>query len=245
MLQSASRSWGVGGLPKGAILIISDDEHVRAQIEQSLNNRGFRIVNAGSADEGVRRALADKPNLICLDADMATSNATLVCQELRKNTFVPIILLGSRSDETDVVFALGMGADYYLVKPFRNAELAAYAEAAIRRETLYCRLRTDCDIVRIKDLVLDFCAHELRRNGRPISLSPTEFRLVEMLAKNAGRTMSRDQLLDSVWELKADGIYSRTIDVHIGRIRRKIGDNPLKPRYIVTVPGFGYKMVSD
>jgi len=244
VLRSASRSLGVGGLLKGAILIISDDEHVRAQIEQSLNNRGFNIVSADSADEGIRRALADKPNLICLDADMATSNASLVCQELRKNTFVPIILLGSRSDETDVVFALGMGADYYLVKPFRNPELAAYAEAAIRRETIYCRLRTDCEIIRIKDLVIDLCAHELRCNGRLIPLSPTEFRLVEVLAKNAGRTMTRNQLLDSVWELKADGIYSRTVDVHIGRIRRKIGDDPIKPQYILTVPGFGYKMVS-
>lgn len=231
-------------MPRGKILIVDDDEQTREFVERVLGERGYRVTSASTGEQGLRTAATGNPDLIVLGMDMSSSDGTQTCQEIRKNAFIPIIAVGNRSDETDVVLSLGVGADYYLTKPLRSSEFAAYVEAGIRRQTIYSQRSLEANAMRVKDLVLDFPAHELRRGGRLIPLSPTEFRLVHTLARNAGRIMTRDQLLDSVWEFKADGIYSRTVDVHIGRIRRKIGDTPAKPRYIVTVPGLGYKMVS-
>ncbi len=236
--------WEVPGLPKGRVLVVDDEEETRQVMERSLSERGFHAVSASSGQEAVRLAASKHLDVIVLDTDMPDMDGLQTCQELRKSTFVPIIVLGARADEPDVVLALGLGADYFLSKPVRTSELAAHVEAAIRRETIYSRRRDEWETIRIKDLELDSAAHELRRNGRLILLSATEFRLLQALARNVGRILTRDQLLDSVWDLKADGIYSRTVDVHIGRIRRKIGDNPASPRYIMTVPGIGYKMLN-
>jgi DNA-binding response OmpR family regulator len=230
-------------LPRGKILVVDDDEKTREFVQRVLDERGYRVISASAGEQGLRTAAAESPDLIVLGIDMSSSDGIQTCQEIRKDAFIPIIAVGNRSDETDVVLSLGVGADYYLTKPLRAAEFAAYVEAAVRRETIYSRRRLEANAMRVKDLVLDFSAHELRRGGRLVPLSPTEFRLLHTLARNAGRIMTRDQLLDSVWEVKADGIYSRTVDVHIGRIRRKIGDSPARPRYIITVPGLGYKMV--
>jgi len=238
--------WASGGegpeLPRGKVLVVDSDEEAREALAGSLAARGYEVVRAASGSEAVDRAPLERPNAITIAVEMPGIDGIETCQEIRKNLFVPIVLISDRSEQTDLVLGLGVGADYYLTKPVSMPLLLAYIEAAVRRETVYSRRRIALDTITIKDLALDLAAHELKRNGAMVQLSPTEFRLFAALARNAGRILTRDQLLESVWELKADGIYSRTVDVHIGRIRRKIGDDASRQCYIVTVPGLGYKM---
>jgi DNA-binding response OmpR family regulator len=229
-------------LPRGKVLVVDSDAEAREAIAEALVARGYDVVCARSGNEAVDKALVERPNAVALAVEMAGIDGVETCQEIRKTLFAPVILISERSEETDLVLGLGVGADYYVTKPVSMAQLLAYVEAAVRRETVYSRRRISLDTLKVKDLSLDLAAHELKRNGRTIQLSPTEFRLLTTLARNVGRILTRDQLLESVWELNADGIYSRTVDVHIGRIRRKIGDNAARQRYIVTVPGLGYKM---
>lgn len=233
-----------GGLQvsKGRVLVVDDDEDIRQLVSRSLADRGYDVALASSGEEGIAAAFTDPPDLVILDVEMPGMDGIQTCQEMRKRLLVPIIFLSVRSDDTDVVLGLGVGGDNYLTKPFRVPELIAHVDAAIRRESLYSERRRESQHVKVRDLTLDASAHELRRNGDAIPLTNTEFKLIFTLACNAGRVVTRDQLLDSVWENKSDGIYSRTVDVHIGRIRRKIEPDPKSPCYIQTISGLGYKM---
>lgn len=230
-------------LPKGKVLIVDDDEETRRLLERKLAGRGCEVATAGSGEEGVAIAFRERPDLVILDVDMPGMGGIQACQEIRRSLYIPIILLSERVEESDMVLGLGVGGDYYLPKPIREAELLSHVEAALRRETAYRRRSQQSDLLHIRDLTLDLAEHELRRNGKPIPVTFTEFKLIEVLAQNAGRILTRDQLLDCVWDTRAEGVYSRTVDVHVARIRRKIGDDPHNQRYIITVPGIGYKMV--
>lgn len=231
-------------MSRGKILVVDDDEGVRQLLGKCLAGRCCEVVCAASGEEAVDKAHAEKPDLIILDVDLPGMDGIETCQEIRKNLLCPIIFLSDRSGETDIVLGLGVGADHYITKPFRIAEMTAYVESCLRRELVYSKRKSSRSIIKIHDLTVDLGAHEVMLGQIPISLTRTEFKLLQVLVQNAGRVLSRDQLLDHVWELKADGVYSRTVDVHVGRVRRKLGDDPEEPRYIVTVPGLGYKIPS-
>lgn len=168
-----------------------------------------------------------------------------VCQEIRRKLYCPIIFLSVSCEETDVVLGLGVGADNYVTKPFKISELVARVEALIRRETLYAERKKQQKTLAVKDLTLDLSAFQAKKSGLPLSLTVTEFRLLQALVEHVDQVLTRDQLLDYVWEVDADEVYTRTVDVHIGRLRKKIEEDPSVPKYIVTVPGLGYKMPSD
>ena len=229
-------------MPKGRVLVVDSDESASQSAAQGLADNGYEVSTASSGADGVAKAGAEKPDLIILDADLPGMDGYETCREIRRNVLAPIIMLGARAEESDVALGLGMGADYYLAKPVGIRALLAHVEAAMRRENGYRREQVEPNQINVKDLIVDLAAYELRRNGEIIPLTTTEFKLVHSLARNAGRILTRNQLLDSVWELKADGVYSRTVDVHIARIRRKMGDDPIAQRYIKTVTGIGYKM---
>lgn len=229
---------------KGTVLIICAAARCWEELAGHLVQRGFAVLTAAAIEDARKSAHSNGPDVIVLDEDTSDLDGPRACQEIRKSSSAPIILLSSRSDETDVVLGLGLGADHYLIKPVKTSELLAYIESAARRETLYSHSTTQPDILRVKDLVLDISAHELRRDDATIPLSKTEFKLVQALAVNAGRILSRDQLLDSVWNCQSNGVFSRTVDVHIARIRRKIGDTAAGQLYITTIPGLGYRMPS-
>ena len=229
---------------QGKVLVIDDDEDIRHSLGRRLSDRGYEVFLAGSGEEGLTKALTESPDVIVLDVDMPGMDGIQTCREIRAHLFVPIIFLSVRSDETDIVLGLGVGGDNYLTKPFKASELLAYVDAAVRRETVYSRRRKQSKLLKVKDLVLDLSAYELKRGGDVIQLTPTEFKLIRMLAENVDRVLTREQLLDHVWEFNANGVYSRTVDVHIGRVRGKIGDDRANPQYIITVPGLGYKMPS-
>lgn len=232
-------------MPNGKLLIVDDDEDIRQLVGTSLKNRGYEVISARSGEEGLTKALSEQPDLIVLDVEMPGMDGIQTCQEIRKHLIVPVLFLSVRSEETDVVLGLGVGGDNYLTKPFKIPELIAHVDAAMRRKQRYSQAVHSDQTLKVKDLALDLSAHELKRNGDIILLTSTEFKLFQILAENAGRVVTRDKLLDLVWLLESDGVYSRTVDVHIGRIRKKIGDDPASPRYIVTVPGLGYKMAGD
>lgn len=228
---------------KGKVLIAHGDELRRQEIAAQLTERNYSVLTAATGPEALARVFGDRPDIIILDDELPDLGGPEACQEIRRTSVAPLILLSARSDETDVVLGLGMGADYYLTKPARTSAIVAYVEAAARRRNIYSTAPQP-DRVQVKDLTLDIPARELRRNGVTIPLSNTEFRLIQALAVNAGRILTRDHLLDCVWDLKSEGVYSRTVDVHIARIRRKMGDSATNQTYIKTVPGFGYKMLT-
>lgn len=229
-------------LRKGKILIVDDDEDILRLVGGALKARGYDVITACTGTSGVALAVAEQPDLIILDIELPDMSGTDACQEIRHTNLAPILFLTVRSDETDVVLGLGVGADYYITKPFRIAELIAGVEAALRRETVYAERKRHRNILSIRNLTIDLSAFEVRKKGEPVQLTTTEFKLLQALAEHPGRVLTRDQLLDYVWDLRADGIYTRTVDVHIGRLRKKIEDDPSQPQYIVTVAGLGYKM---
>lgn len=231
-------------LRKSKILIVDDDEDILRLVGGALKMRGYDIVTACTGAAGVRLASEEQPDLIILDIELPDINGTDVCQEIRRTSLAPIVFLTVRSDEMDVVLGLGVGADNYITKPFKVSELIARIEAALRREKVYAERKRLRNVIEIKDLSLDLSAVEVRKRGKLVPLTSTEFKLLQVLAEYPGRVFTRDQLLDHVWDLRADGVYTRTVDVHIGRLRKKIEDNPEKPQYIVTVVGLGYKMPS-
>jgi two-component system, OmpR family, response regulator VicR len=225
------------------ILVVDDDEDIVRLVCGSLKSRGYEVLTACNGTDGAMLCVEEHPDLVILDIELPDKSGIDVCQEIRRTDLVPIIFLTVRNEETDVVLGLGVGADNYITKPFRISELLARVEAALRRETVYAERKKSKRVLEIRDLCLDLSAYEVRKAGSPVQLTATEFRLLHALVEHVGQVLTRDQLLDYVWELKADGIYTRTVDVHVGRLRRKIEDDPAKPKYIVTVAGLGYKML--
>lgn len=227
---------------KGKLLVVDDDEDIVRLVSGAFKNRGFDVVVASNGADGARLAVSEQPDIVLLDIELPDRDGIDVCQEIRRTSFVPIIFLTVRSDETDVVLGLGVGADFYITKPFRVSELVARVEAVLRRETVYAERKRHRNVIEVGSLSLDLSAFEAHKSGILLKLTATEFRLLQIMAEHRGRVFSRDQLLDHVWDLRADGIYTRTVDVHIGRLRKKIEEDPANPAYIVTVPGLGYKM---
>lgn len=226
------------------VLVVDDDEDILRLVSGSLRAHGFEVLTATTGTDGVALCASQRPDLVVLDVELPDKSGIEVCQEIRRNHLIPIVFLSVRCEETDVVLGLGVGADNYITKPFRISELVARIEATLRRETVYAERKKVQKRLTIRDLTLDLSAHEVRKSGTPIQLTTTEFRLLQALAEHVGQVLTRDQLLDCVWELRADGVYTRTVDVHIGRLRKKIEDDPADPEYIVTVPGLGYKIPS-
>jgi DNA-binding response OmpR family regulator len=231
-------------LRNGTILAIDDDEDILQLVSGALKSHGFEVITAKTGQEGLSLASTQNPDLIILDIELPDNDGIQVCQEIRRSNLAPIIFLTVRNAETDVVLGLGVGADNYMTKPFSIPELVARVEATLRREKIYAERKKSHKVIEIGELTIDLSAHEAHKSGQSIDLTPTEFQLLKTLAEHTGQALSRDQLLDTVWQLKADDVYTRTVDVHIGRLRKKIEDDPKRPRYIVTVPGLGYKMRS-
>lgn len=229
-------------MPKGNVLIVVSDQDAQQSISRALAERGYGVSLATSEEAGLSTARLTPFDAIILDADINNFGGIDICGRLRSILTTPIILISSHASETDVVLGLGVGADSYLTKPIAMPVLIAQVEAIVRRETTYRKREWKARPLRIGDLTVDLSGCELQRNGTTIPLSPTEFRLIRTLAEHAGRVLTRDQLLDCVWDMRADDVYSRTVDVHIGRLRRKIEVDPTRPKYIITVTGVGYKL---
>jgi two-component system response regulator RegX3 len=223
------------------ILVVDDEQSYRDALRVALEREGFRVEVAADGVEAIERFDAARPQLVLLDVMLPRISGVDVCRELRTRSQVPIIMVTARNAEIDAVVGLEVGADDYVTKPFRLRELVARVRAALRRG------RTDDgavvqhgDVLEIGEVRLDAGRHEVRVRGEQVALPLKEFELLELLLANAGRVLTRDVLIDRVWGPNYYG-DTKTLDVHVKRLRAKVEDDPASPERIVTVRGVGYR----
>ena len=223
------------------MLIIEDEPNQAELIRYNLESEGYRVAIACDGEDGLIQAMETIPDIILLDWMIPKVSGIEVCRKLRKiksTNEIPIILLTARSEESDKVRGLDIGADDYITKPYSIKELLARVRAALRRPVAI----TIKDQVIVDEIVVDLNKHVVKVQNHEINLGSTEFKLLLELMKNSGRVLSRDQLLDKVWGISAN-VDTRTVDVHIGRLRksmRLVTNRSL----ITTVRGFGYSLNS-
>ncbi len=226
------------------ILVIEDDDDTRDMLVSGLEAEGFEVVQAESGVEGLVREAETDPDLILLDLILPDLDGTEVCRRLRTRTHTPVLVVTAKTDESDAVDALGAGADDYVRKPFEMREVVARARALVRRAGEYSRAAMAEENMDFGDLRIDAIKHEVTVRGDAVRFTPKEFDLLHLLARNAGKMMHREELLETIWGYD-NSIDSRTLDVHVGRVRAKVEENPREPKLIITVPGVGYKFIGE
>ncbi len=223
------------------VLIVEDDEAMAVALSDGFRYEGFEVAVARDGAAGLRMATQDAPNLIVLDVMLPRITGLDICKKLRKDgNGVPIIMLTARGQEIDKVLGLKIGADDYITKPFSFMELMARVEAVLRRSD---DGKPAIDHYAFGDVKVDFKKGEASKGGRPVEMSPREFRLLQYMVQNKGEVLSRDQLLTAVWDYESTP-FTRTVDMHIAKLRKKIEDEPADPKYIITVHRMGYKFTA-
>jgi two-component system response regulator RegX3 len=222
------------------ILVVDDEQSYRDALAVSLRREGFLVHTAADGLEAIERFDAHKPALVLLDVMLPRMSGIDVCRELRAKSRVPIIMLTARDAEIDTVVGLEVGADDYVTKPFRLRELVARIRAALRRAPGDIDEESSGEILEVGDVRLDPLRHEVFVRDDNVQLALKEFDLLELLLMNAGRVLTRDVLMDRVWGPSYVG-DTKTLDVHIKRLRAKIETNPSSPTRITTIRGLGYR----
>lgn len=224
------------------ILVCDDDREINRAISKVLTTEGYQTMAAFDGQEALETVKQHRIDLIILDIMMPRLDGLSTLMELRKDQNIPVIILSAKSEETDKILGLSMGADDYVTKPFSNAELVARVRSALRRyHTLGDIHHQNQTEIVIRDLSLDTLSKTLRVGDDEVHLTATEYRIMELLMKHAGRVFSADQIYENVWEEPAYGVEN-TVMVHIRRIREKIEINPKEPNYLKVVWGIGYKI---
>jgi two-component system response regulator RegX3 len=221
-------------------LVVDDEQSYRDALSVALQREGFLVVTAADGEEALARFDAAKPALVLLDVMLPKITGIDVCREIRTRSRVPIIMVTARNSEIDAVVGLEVGADDYVSKPFRLRELVARVRAALRRVPVEPEREHRPDLVEVGEVRIDTGRHEVLVHDAPVSLPLKEFELLEILLLNAGRVLTRDVLIDRVWGPNYFG-DTKTLDVHIKRLRAKVEDDPANPTRIVTVRGVGYR----
>ncbi|HEX3530719.1 MAG TPA: response regulator transcription factor [Thermoanaerobaculia bacterium] len=227
------------------VLIVEDDEAMSVALRDGFTYEGYAVTVAKDGEAGLHLATTAGPDLILLDVMLPKMTGLDVCRKLRTDgSGVPIIMLTARGQEIDKVLGLKQGADDYVTKPFGFMELMARVEAVLRRCTSARSASTaPADTVfRFGDVTVDFRSCEAWKGSRPIDLSPRELKLLAYFLQHRGEVISRETLLDEVWDYNAV-LYTRTVDMHIAKLRKKIEDNPADPKHVVTVHRLGYKLI--
>ena len=224
------------------VLIVEDDEAMSVALRDGFEYEGYSVSVAKDGEAGLELATTATPDLILLDVMLPKMTGLDICKQLRGNgSAVPIIMLTARGQEIDKVLGLKLGADDYITKPFGFMELLARAEAVLRRSTASLQsAAAPPDVYRFGDVTIDFKRHEATKAGEPIDLSPREFQLLAYFIEHKGEIVTREKLLDAVWDYNAIP-FTRTVDMHIAKLRKKVEDNPSDPKYVVTVHRLGYK----
>ncbi|MDX8036519.1 response regulator transcription factor [Lentzea sp. BCCO 10_0856] len=219
------------------VLLIEDDEAVREGLSLALTYQGHTVDAVRTGEEGLELLGSVTPDVVVLDLMLPGVDGFEVCRRIRASGDLPIIMLTARNDDIDVVAGLEAGADDYVAKPAQARVLEARIRAVLRRSSVSV---PEVVAERYRDLTIDREGLVVTRLGRPVSLAPTELRLLLELSSSPGRVMSRQQLLESVWDQGYLG-DSRLVDACVQRLRSKIEDDPAAPRYVQTVRGFGYR----
>ncbi|MEX1094329.1 MAG: response regulator transcription factor, partial [Acidimicrobiia bacterium] len=222
-------------------LVVDDEPELRQMLRRYLEAEGFDVAEANDGEKALSKINDARPELIVLDVGLPGSDGFTVLQEIRKVSDVPVIMLTARAEEVDRVVGLTIGADDYMAKPFSPRELVARVRAVLRRG-VRGRVETD-ERLEFEGLTLDLAGRQVEVDGKTVELSALEFDLLAGLASAPGRVFTRAQLLERVWGWDYFG-PERVVDVHIGNIRKTLGDEAADPRFIGTVRGVGYKFVA-
>jgi two-component system alkaline phosphatase synthesis response regulator PhoP len=222
------------------VLVVEDDEAMGVALRDGFQYEGFDVTVARDGEAGMQLATSSSPDLIILDVMLPKKSGLDICKQIRaQGDTVPIIMLTARGQEIDKVLGLKLGADDYVTKPFSFLELMARVEALLRRTSPPAgRVET----YTFGDVEIDFKKMEATKNGRELEMSPREFELLRFLIEHRGEVISREKLLDTVWGYE-NMPFTRTVDMHIAKLRKKIEDRPGDPHFIVTVHRFGYKFL--
>jgi DNA-binding response OmpR family regulator len=220
------------------VLIVEDNQAMETALSDGFQYEGFDVVVARDGEEGLRLATEAGPDLIILDVMLPKMNGLDVCKKIRGDgNTVPIIILTARGQEIDKVLGLKLGADDYITKPFSFMELMARVEAVLRRSS---GGSPRVDSYSFGEVTVDFKKLEAKKGNEDVALSHREFKLLKYLIERRGQVVAREELLDAVWGYERIP-FTRTVDVHVAKLRKKLEDNPGDPRYIVTVHRAGYK----
>jgi len=223
-------------LPK--LLIVEDDEAMSTALRDGFAYEGFEVCIAKDGSTGLKMATEESPDVIILDVMLPRMNGLDVCKQIRKDgNGIPILMLTARGQEIDKVLGLKLVADDYVTKPFGFLELMARVEAILRRRT---GPRAALETYRFGEVEVDFHKGEARKKGKPLDLSPRELRLLEYFIRHRGEVVAREALLDAVWGYDTAPL-TRTVDMHVAKLRKKIEDPRSEPKFLITVHRMGYK----
>ncbi|MDD5466923.1 MAG: response regulator transcription factor [Anaerolineales bacterium] len=224
------------------ILVIDDEHQILRALRTILTGRQFRVSIAATGEEGLALAAASQPDAIILDLSLPDMDGVTVCKRLREWTHTPIIVLSVRDSEQDKVQALDSGADDYLTKPFGIDELLARIRVALRHAAARGSVNKRT-VVTAGPLVIDLAQRLVRRDGEEVKLTATEFKLLAYLASNAGRVLTHLSILSHVWD-PADADHVEYLRVFVHQLRKKLEDDPVQPRFILSEPGIGYRFMA-
>jgi two-component system alkaline phosphatase synthesis response regulator PhoP len=224
-------------MAKEKILVVDDERNIVELLKYNLEKEGYEVLSAYDGFEAVNIAKQDRPDLIILDIMLPGQGGLEVCRILRKETKIPIIMATAKGEEIDKILGLELGADDYVTKPFSPRELVARVKAVLRRTSSKTEEK---DELVFEDLTINLVKHEVRLKGEEVDLKPKEFDLLKLLATNPGKVFTRDFLLEQLWGYDYLG-DTRTVDVHMRRLRQKIEEDAANPRFLKTVHGIGYK----
>ncbi len=225
-------------MSQASVLVVEDEDNLLEALRYNLSREGYDVLTATDGEYGLARARSRGPDLIILDIMLPSLNGLEVCRIIRRESDVPVLMLTAKGEEADRVVGLELGADDYVVKPFSMRELLARVRALLRRpRTAHAQQK---ESISAGGLEIDLVGHSVTVLGKPVDLAPREFELLALFAKNEGRALTRDQILDGIWGHDYVG-DSRTVDVHVRGLRKKIEADPNSPRLIVTLRGVGYR----
>jgi DNA-binding response OmpR family regulator len=221
------------------VLVVEDDPKMVNLLRLYLERGGFIVTAAYDGRAGLEAVERAHPDFVILDLMLPHLDGIEVCRRIRATSDVPILMLTARVDEVDKLLGLSLGADDYVTKPFSPREVVARVTAILRRATREGPRK----VLRHGDLEMDLDRHHVRHDGREVRLTPIEFKLLQVFLEAPERALSREQLLNRIHAFHEVDVVDRTIDVHIGKLREKLADDPARPRYIATVRGIGYKLL--
>ena len=227
---------------KRTVLLVEDEASIAEPLAEAIGREGFETRVAGTAAESLALAAEIEPDLVLLDVMLPDGSGFDVCRELRQRTRVPIIMLTARGEEADRIVGLELGADDYVVKPFSARAVIARIRAVLRR-TEAPSGRDDTGPIEIGELRLDPAKREVTKDGQALELSRKEYELLALLMQNAGTVVTRQQALEDVWDTTWFG-STKTLDVHVSGLRRKLGDDSSEPRFLHTVRGVGFRFTA-
>ncbi|HKV43747.1 MAG TPA: response regulator transcription factor [bacterium] len=224
------------------VLVVDDDHRLISLVRMYLEREGFRVLAAYDGAQAMELFTRHRPGFVILDLMLPKIDGVTLCRQIRRSSNVPILMLTAKIEEVDKLVGLSVGADDYVTKPFSPRELVARVRAILRRSAVE---KPGMPKLVQGQLMMDLERHEVSIDDREVRLTPIEYKLLQALMEFPGRVFTRDQLLAHIYAFDEAVVVDRTIDVHIGKLREKLRDDPVHPRYIQTVRGVGYKLVGS